>query len=395
MSIPETPEVEWANSRSGKTIKESLRTLRLFSKFTGKSPKELLEIQDEGLKSKDPDEQYRVANMLRQWIEKFQGRKSTKLNYISTVRAFFLYHRRPLPQDTTWVRRLKSDRERVEGKLTPEMFQTLIAASQGNPRTKSMLLTQLQSFSGTRELVIIGNSMGLRVAKELKEGANRIELFFPTGRKHSDKSWYTYIGKDSCAALREWFKERGWPDENNPYIWPSEKIQAKRSGKPQPLTESGVSQVFSRLAARLRLRPRIGHGKVSWARYGVSAGQIRDLALSLAQKARSMEPNEFGERVLEESSEYFAGHTIDELGYRKIHRLEPDFRRRQYEMIEPYLSPLSSPNGPMKSKIEELEGRLSEMQTDMITFDTDDLAKIWAAKTKEERQAIRERLFKS
>jgi hypothetical protein len=241
--------------------------------------------------------------------------------------------------------------------------------------------------------------MGVHIADELKNGSNLIDLYFDTGRKHSDKGWHTYIGKDACDALREWFSVRGYPTANDPYIWPSEKPQTRGA----PSTVGAVQQNFARLAGHLGFRPKFvrrRNGKQippigeSHSRYGVSVKELRDLSLSLAQQAVGKE-NDLGERFQESSAEYFAGHTIDDLGYRKLHQLDPGYRKRQYQIVEPYLSPVSSPNGAVKSRVEELEGRLTEMQADMVTFDTDDLAKIWAAKTKEERQAIRERLFKS
>ena len=75
--------------------------------------------------------------------------------------------------------------------------------------------------------------MGVEIAKQIKDGANIIELYFPTGRKHSDKSWHTYIGREACEALRRWFEIRGYPTKEDPYIWPSIGPQ----GRGDPLTD--------------------------------------------------------------------------------------------------------------------------------------------------------------
>ena len=104
------------------------------------------------------------------------------------------------------------------------------------------------------------------------------------------------------------------------------------------------------------MRPKLGEGELT-DRYGVSVKELRDLAISLAQQVKGKE-NERGEAFQESSAEYFAGHTIDELGYRKIHDLDPEYRKRQYQIVEPYLSPLTSPNGGVGVKVAELDHRL-------------------------------------
>lgn len=84
------------------------------------------------------------------------------------------------------------------------------------------------------------------------------------------------------------------------------------------------------------------------------------MALSFSQQGVGKE-NEDGERFQESSAEYFAGHTVDELGYRKLHDLDPDYRKRQYQLVEPFLSPLSNAgNNHIRGRLEELEAERGE-----------------------------------
>jgi hypothetical protein len=249
--------------------------------------------------------------------------------------------------------------------LTPDNFKTILAASRGELRLRSMLLVMLQSFSGTRELCIIGNTMGLKIAKELKEGSNRIELHFPTGRKHSDNPWYTYIGKDACDSLREWFKERGYPTEDNPWIWPS---LASRYGKAGgPITESAAMQVFTRVIADLKLRAPVGSGE-KHTRYGISIGQVRDLAASLAQRVEG-KANDTGDVYTDTTTNYFQGHTLDKLKYRKLHTLDPEYRRRMYELVEPVLSPISNPNFLMTRELIQTQEQVHSLEKQIESRD--------------------------
>jgi hypothetical protein len=257
--------------------------------------------------------------------------------------------------------------------MSPDELQTIIRAVSGDPRKQSMFLVQLQSFSGPRELRIIDNTMGVYIGEQVKSGANLIDLYFSEGRKHSENPWHTYIGREACEALRKWFEGRegrGYPTKESPYIWPSLKPQTKGQG----LTESGARQTFDRIVSRLGMRPKIGSGKKT-DRYGKSIKELRDLALSFSQQAVGKE-NELGERFQESSAEYFAGHTIDELGYRKIHDLDAEYRKRQYQIVEPFLSPHSNVgNNHIRSRLEEIERGYQE-NTKKLAKRDDEIARM-------------------
>ena len=136
------------------------------------------------------------------------------------------------------------------------------------------------------------------------------------------------------------------------------------------MTESGVRQVFARVTGRLGYRPKVGTSEgAGYTRYGYSIKEIRDLAFSLAQRAIA-KPNEDGELFLDSSIEYFGGHTVDPMEYKKIHRLDPDFRKRQYAIVEPYLSPFNNVGNnhvrtdleKANAKIEQLESRYANLE---------------------------------
>jgi len=366
MALPDNPEILWANTRKGKTQTHSRTTLHLFCRHAGKAPVELLKLQEQAMTSNDLDARYVVWDLVKAWISDFEGLKSTKLNYISTVKRFFAYWHRPLPDDDTWIRGLKSDRETPEAQLTPETFTTFLAACHGDLRMTSMMLVMLQSFSGPRELCIIGNTMGLKIADELKKGSNLIELYFSQGRKHSANPWYTFIGKDACESLREWFKERGWPTEGNPWIWPAQPSYHNPKGG-GPLTTSGATQTFSRKAASLKFRPPVGTGE-RYDRYGISLGQIRDLAASLAQRVEGKQ-NDLSEIYTEATTNYFQGHTLDKLKYRKLHKLDPQYRKRMYQMAEPVLSPTTNPSFLVTGELIATQKRMQSLEKQIESRD--------------------------
>jgi hypothetical protein len=318
------------DSNYGSRLRHSQRfnLLLRFCSYCGRTSDQLLQMRE-----------ITAEKWLMRWIENFRGAKSTKLNYISIVRSFFAYHGRSIPRPPRpWIRGLKSDRPIVVGRLARKNFANMLEHCRADPRTRSMLLVQLQSLSRPRELCTIGNAMGPQLARKLRRGAKTVRLYF---LRHGSyrlgfHDWTSFIGTGACDALRDWFAVRGWPNRGNPYVWPSRR--SRRSGKQGPLTARSVTQLFSRLSALVKLRRKKRGTSGSWVRYGVSAKEVRHLAMALAYQATFM--TKPGRSVYPEIIRYFAGYSIDEMLVRR-HMTRPDIRflRRQYRLIEPYLSP--------------------------------------------------------
>jgi len=317
-----------SNYGSRRSHSQRFNILLRFCSYCGRTSDQLLQIRE-----------ITAEKWLMRWIENFRGAKSTKLNYISIVRSFFAYHGRSIPRPPRpWIRRLKSDRPIIVGRLARKSFASMLEHCHADTRTRSILLVQLQSLSKPRELCTIGNAMGPQLARKLRRGAKTVRLYFLRHGNHrlGFHEWNSFIGTQACDALRDWFAVRGWPNTGDPYIWPSRR--PRRSGKQGPLTARSVTQLFSRLTARTNLRRRRKGISGSWVRYGVSAKEVRHLAITLAYQATfKTKP---GRSVHPEIIRYFAGYSIDEILLRR-HIRKPDIRflGRQYRLIEPYLSP--------------------------------------------------------
>jgi hypothetical protein len=83
------PAIVWVDrmwSDRGERMRK-LRVLARFSRFCHRSPAELLRMSDRT-----------AMKWLERWIDSLKAARSTKLNYISTVRGYFAFHRRPLPK---------------------------------------------------------------------------------------------------------------------------------------------------------------------------------------------------------------------------------------------------------------------------------------------------------
>jgi len=71
---------------------------------------------------------------------------------------------------------------------------------------------------------------------------------------------------------------------------------------------------------------------------------------------------------------------MDELKYRKLHKLDPEYRRRMYQLVEPYLSPISNPAG---QQVVELQKQVSDMDAKL-----EEIEKLAVQGTKGSRIAI-------
>jgi len=301
---------------------------------------------------------------LRKWLNGMELRRTTKRQYANCVRSLMSYHNRPLPKPHSyWTKKLTDDREQARVRITPDILPKLAAVLGTDLRREGMFLVQLQSFSGPRELCVVGNKMGVEVGQAVRNGANLVELNFTKPRKMGEHTWRSFIGKDACDSLRRWFQIRGYPTASDLYIWPS--LGGHFGKKGEPLTTKAVGQMFERVAMNLGLRPK-ERGK-QWQRYGASVKELRDLSLSLAQRAEGRTTGT-SDPFSYRSAEYFAGHEIDELHYRKLHGMDIEYRQTQYRIVEPYVSPISGvtldheKTKELEAKNKELEARLERLE---------------------------------
>jgi len=293
------------------------RMLERFCEFSGKSPARLLAL------ARTPKGRLEILEILERWVGSLKGTRSTKLNYLSTVREYFAFHGCPLPKlSPSWTRGARTGSPHVERFLDKQTFKNMIEACRDDPRTRSMLLVQFQSFSTLRALLQVGNNMGLKIAGPLRKGANLVPLRF---QHAGGGGWISYIGKDACDALRDWFSFGGWPGPQSPYIWPT--IPTPYTTNRRPLTEGAVHDAYARLSIRLGLRPQRTSGKGTRVRYGVGSTQVRNLAVASAIVGGA-------DHMIVHA---LAGHRVD---WKARRGRPPDEKslEQAYRQIEPHLS---------------------------------------------------------
>ena len=271
-------------------------------------------------KSAVGDDRYRIVDLLTDWLKNCGGAYKGLTWRNSIVRSFFRESRAELPV----VRlNLTPTRDMAVGRLGLDVFQTLLKSA--DLRDQAIYLTCFQGLFDQYRFFQYFNPKGYELGEYIKTTGTkepyRIEVL--RGRKSNRNSYNTWIGHDALEAWKLYFdRKRGWPQEG-------ESAALDRYGK--PLTQHGFFRSHSR---RLRNLHYINGYGTHASRYGYNPHELRDLARSILEKARSKDFNT-------NSVEYWMGHTVDPQFYNKIWKLDADYNLNQYRIAEKYLNILS------------------------------------------------------
>jgi len=297
----------------------------------------------------DPNPEYEIPRLLKNWLNAMHGRHKTKLTKWATVRSFFKYNLAPLPKDPTL--KIRSETPPVKSKLTVDHVKRIIGAAR--LREKSWLLVKWQSLCDTHALDYINRNLAGHVVSEMRAGKTIIELDLH-GRKGStnekDGEFYTFIGKDAVESLKEYFeKERGWPKQG-------EAIWLNKFGKPHEYAMYG--DVYLKL---LRMQGLIGEPNGDQSeRSGMSPHEFRDCAktyLHVAAKKQGLDMD---------CVDFWMGHKNKDSNLYDKFMKDPTYIFEQYKIAERNLNIISQPLalalGEQTQRLEELEAENRELR---------------------------------
>jgi hypothetical protein len=322
--------------------------LRKQPRFGGITPSGLLNRQFKN-KRKKPTErnqtpEYQVVDLLNGWISGLPDRYSTKKTKWATVESFFTRNRCSLPKDATF--NIRSDKEPTRDVLTYEDIKKAISAAK--LRDKSHMFVRFQGVLDSDGLDYVNRKLSDHIVSEMRAGKTVIRLELP-GRKRvkNIKPFYTFIGKDAVQALRNYFDaERGWPA-------PGEAIWLNKFGK--PYAKSMYGENYLKL---LRLQGRIpkANGKLD-ARFGMNLHEWRDQTITYIHMNAKREGFDMA------VADFIAGHSnlLDPSSYDKFMK-DKEYVEKQYRIAEPHLNIESNPEGVIRSKVEELDAKLADIE---------------------------------
>ena len=150
------------------------------------------------------EDKYVIVDLLQEYINGLNLRKSSKRKAYSVIRPFFNHNRCALPPDTTF--RIRSDKPPVQAKLSIQDIADVIATS--NLRYRSLILFKWQSLLDNERLIFANLHCSDQILKQIKNNEHPVRIDLP-GRKSNENdtegAFYTFIGSDAVEALKEYF----------------------------------------------------------------------------------------------------------------------------------------------------------------------------------------------
>jgi len=343
--VSENPEVEeWLGSVSEATAKLYIvRFQRFFDwltakgEFEGFTPSQLLDFQDNATGRS----RVRIANRLGLYCKRLgeELRPKTVTHYYSVVRSFFAYHGCDLPKRGFSLP--DNHKEPSEQKLTRDALVKIVQAAK--LRDKTIYVCAFMGAMGWNEFNQFDKSWD-QVAPQLDPGEDHIIIKLKARKKKRGltNGYYTIIGADGVALLRQYLKERGVPK-------PGESIFLSREGG--FLAGRTYRKNFEMLCRRVGLIK--GRGVDRTSRLGYSPHQLRDVFRTEFQRS--------GADL--DVAEFLMGHVVDANKYLQFSKI-PDYVVEEYKKAEGRLSIISNPDTDVVSSeaIEELQRQVSEQQ---------------------------------
>lgn len=352
--------------------------------FSGKSPEELLDLQEEtsGRAS------YAQVRMLQSWVSQRDGRAGTKQSMLSAVLSFYKHNYVPLPKDPTFT--VKGDLPSVVGSLAVEDLKKIILSS--NTLYQAVFLCMFQGSMGEAGLEHFSRQ-GYEIQEQIREGKRRLRVDLPgRKRKKNVTPYFTFIGRDGVKTLRRYLEEERGTIRRGEHLFINEK------GK--PVSKEDIRKYWHRHAVEVgvirQVTPPCPSCGGETRRYRSKKGGTHkvyyecnncgvvtpasEVKMRRAGIRYGCNPHEMRDTFRSEwdlspakgvAAEFFMGHNIDPNMYNKIMRLHPEWAEEQYRLAEPYLNILSQEPrkvgvervGELEETLETLKSQLREERT--------------------------------
>ena len=199
--------------------------------FTGKTPVELLDLQDRAVGRR---ERYAQLGKLEYFVNNvLKGTRAYKEQFISAIRSFYGCNYVELPRNGRF--KVKADRDTIVGSLTREEFKTLLIRA--DMPYRAVYAVMLTGFMGRSQFEVFNRSEPVR--QQLLSGADPVRIDQPPRKR--GKPFYDFVGGDGLILTHEYLEtQRG-------RIGSGEAVFLNYFGN--PLTIGSVSRRFKELAA--------------------------------------------------------------------------------------------------------------------------------------------------
>ena len=300
----------------------------------------------EDFKSISSHERIKHAEILERYIKSLNTGVSDRRNRWYAVKNFYEYYGLELPKlPRPRMKRLFAlsdiDVKRAMQLKPLELEEVRKLVLNAPQPYKAAIMVLFQGAMGLAEFEEFNEICWKSIVDKLdKPGPIRVDLYRRKTSGNRVQKYYTFLGEDAKALIREWLNMR--PKALPRYLFITFN---KRKSKYVPVRGRQLAEFITKLAKRLGLIQDTGLG-----RYHIHAHEFRDLFKSLCTLSG----------VNPAASEFFLGHKIDRLGYDKSPEYDEEWFRREYMKVEPKLNVLSNPSGTdLTSKMEEMRKEIA------------------------------------
>jgi transposase-like protein len=369
-------------------LKQGKKALRVFEAFYdevlmsdgelhGLSPKEVVVWQHE---AKD---KYRILELAEEWLNRQKLRYSSKMQYLTSIRSFFLHNREELPHDKSFT--FDADTPPVVGKLTIEAFKRILHNS--NRMYRAVFLMMAQGLMGEGELLYVNTHYWREILRHIQRDDGVFKLVLPGRKRQRNQQPFTVLlstESDFGDHFRLYLQSLSHKPKGCLFTNRRRNLLARHNIQYYfhwRAVEAGVIEQHTPKCPKchgetVRRNPVRGDmqkvayicqqcGHRAWAeqlgtkksltrtRYGVNPHEIRDLMRS------RWHVSEADPLV----AEHMMGHTIDRNHYNKFMQYEPWYPIQEYRKALSHLNVLSEE--PEKVSRTEIEEKLASYEAEM------------------------------
>lgn len=281
---------------------------------------------------------YAVLDVAQAWVSSEPGWSvAYKKGLLSSVRSFFAHNRCPLPPDPAF--RVRSEKPKTRGVLTVEEVRRLLDSC--NRLYRAAFLCMVMGGMGVGELLWFSEHGYRNLVSQLEAGARLVKVDLP-GRKRGRNvmPFYTFLGRDAVAALRDYLEERPRGGE---------AVFVTQQGG--ALNEWALRRYWLRHLVELGLVKPVDAVGMDSKKYGVRYGknphELRDIFRTRWHKSGADAS----------AAEFMMGHVVDPNEYDKAFS-DVDYARGQYRRAEAWLNVVSEdPEVVPRERYEDLQQR--------------------------------------
>jgi integrase len=305
--------------------------------LTDLTPDELVKFQQN---AQGNGEQFRILDKVQTYVNQKSGTYNYKRSMYGYIRSFFMHNRAELPRDRSF--NLRGNKPKNRGDLTPEEARKVILSCK--PCYQAVFLCMLQGGMGQEELVYWNEHGWEKLRENLKGDPDVIRVDLP-GRKMKkfESPYYTLIGGDTIAALKNWLQHR---PKDSPYIFTDQMGN--------PVQKDALRRYWLRHLRKVGVVGAEKKGSHEGHRTGKSPHELRDVFRSQWEKSPAKAS----------VAEFMMGHQGDPLEYNKSFRDE-GWVRGEYLKALPMLQIMSSgkPFGRVdEDRVEEQAYKIKELE---------------------------------